>query len=318
MADSTSSRPAIRPALAGAARFWREDVAAKGVGGTLQTVARMLRLAMRWPAHRAWCRIVGGPTTRGILAVYPRIVYLPSFSYLFQGTTWKQRLAMTSAHYAFLNRWHDRAFFDRTLSPGGLPLWRAARDGRSLSIALLGPCLASRHHEGDLTLAFALDGAVLCKLAFSLIGSAALPDLGGPARSVIYIGQVQGAPESREVFADATHLMGAVTPRDLLMSALAGAAQAWGVDTLVGVAGERLLSSGAWLNSSSRFDYARFWQQFGGRAGAQGHFAIALPFHEKPLGEIAARHRGRTLAKRRFKQAVAAEMAAALRVHLKP
>src|SRR5690606_28574972 len=97
-----------------------------------------------------------------------------------------------------------------------------------------------------------------------------------------------------------------IAPPDLLMSAVAGMAGALGIRMIGGVGIEHSISSESIQQSNMSFDYTAFWDRYQGKKTTGGHHLIALPFPEKPIQAIAAKHRKRTLLKREFKHQITA------------
>lgn len=303
-------------ALGRAGRRLSGDLSRGGLAGLVDMASRGLGLALRYRAHRRWLAVIGGETTRKLLTLYPRIAYRHSTTYLFHDATWQQRMAMLTAHYAFLNGTHGPAFFESVLEPAGIAVWQHEADGHVLSIGLHGPCLASRHREGELTLAFQMDGTLLYQIAFSVVGAAATTlglgrTAGGPD-SVLFVGQVQGCSGHLDLLREAARLCRAVAPRDLLMSALSGVAQAWGMPRVVGVTDARRLSRPGPSDGSHGFAYDPFWAQYHAEIVGEGHAVMMLPFHEGPLGGNSSAHRRRARIKRQFKAFVTEDVAAVI------
>ncbi len=309
-------------ALGRAGRRLSRDLSRGGLAGFVGMASRGLGLALRYRAHRRWLAVIGGQTTRKLLTLYPRIAYRHSTTYLFHDATWQQRLAMLTAHYAFLNETHGPAFFEAVLEPGGIAVWRHEADGHVLSIGLHGPCLASRHREGELTLAFAMDGVLLYQVAFSVVCDAtatlSLGRAAGGPDSVLFIGQVQGRSGHLDELREAARLCRAIAPRDLLMSALSGVAQAWGMSRVVGVTDARRMSRPGPSDEVHGFAYDPFWAQYHAEIVGAGHAVMTLPFHEGPLGGNSPAHRRRARIKRQFKAGVSEDVAAVVLAHRHP
>ena len=269
-------------------------------------IGRGVGLALRYRAHRRWMQVIGGETTKRILDIYPRIAFRHSTTYLFEGASWNQRLILLEAHYGFLNRTHDAAFFNAVIGPGGLDLWRPGLSDCDPTISLVGPCIVSRHREGELGLNISIHGVVVYKLAFSVVPldavTGAKPCEG--SRLGLFVGQVQGSPNCLDLLREASRICQGIAPRDLLMSALLGIAQAWEMDQIMGARADLVLSS-----NSCSFDYNAFWQQYGGEQTAGKHYAMALPFHEGPIRASSAAHRRRTRRKRQFQAELSAAVA---------
>lgn len=282
-------------------RVARHDLTRGGLAGLPATVGRIGGWVLRHQAHRRWLRTIGGPATKSILLAYPRIAYRPSATHLFLGATWGQRLEMLETHYGFLNRRCSPAFFERVIGPAGFPLWSFAAGNHAFEVALQGPCRATRHREGELSLAFLMDGVALSKIAFSIASAEAFllgAGRAAPGEPLVYVGQVQGAPDRFESIRDATALCAATTPRDLLVNALFGVADAWAIGRVVGVPSARQLSA---AGSSTVFDYDAFWRRHRADLSDAGHYVIDLRNREASPPH---RRAARTRKKRRFKDGV--------------
>ncbi len=287
-------------------RTLRSDLASRSIDYTALRIAGWL---IRYPAHCRWLRTIGGPTTRSIVQAYPRIMYRPSTSYLYLGTTWAQRLDMLETHYTFLNRHYSAAFFGRMIVPGGYRLWSLAKREHAFEIAIEGPCRVTKHREGELGLSFSMDGVVLYKISFSIIPAAAIlePETRSPSPGLmLYVGRVQGSPHAYEAIRTATAACHASTPRDLLMNALFGIADAWGIETIGGVSSERQLSTGCWSEEKLAFNYDRWWEAFEARRSSAGHYMIDLPDRDaRYSGRVVSRTRHKKRLKRGLRTAVA-------------
>lgn len=284
----------------------------------IETMLRLLRVHWQYADHRRVVQAMGGASTRELLRLQPRIVYRYSTDYLFLGNPWDARRDMLVHHYEHLNRWHDPLFCGQVFRQG-CELWAHEIEGQAFSIHLLGPCMVSRHREGELTLAFRMNGHVLFRLAFSVCPSAlfGLPQSQprGSDESLLYIGQVQGVSDRYEDIRAATRACHDVAPADLLMSALAGVAECWGIHLALGVPQSRQLTR-AKPRFSPGFDYDAFWQRHAQPQPGLSHAWIALPQKDKPIELVAAKHRGRTLRKRAFKHGITREVSCCLRAHM--
>jgi uncharacterized protein VirK/YbjX len=313
----------VQAARGAAPKGWHEslsqglkrDMADKGLGGSVDMVLRLLKVWMHLPAHLSWLKVIQGPTTRKLLAVYPRLAYRYSLPYLAAQFDWDQRLEMMKAHYGFLNKVHSPAFFEQVLSRG-VTLQEWSTEGRRFRLALQGPCLVSRHREGELCIAFQMDGALLYQLSFSVIPTSVIDLAEDQARGAsplaLYVGHVQGKSGQLANMREAASLCHDVAQQDILMSALAGLAKAWGINRVLGVRDSANLSLDHISQSAATFEYAPFWSRYHAVVTPEGHHAMSLPFAEKPITDIAAKRRKRTLTKRQFKQALTDAVAQSL------
>ncbi len=111
----------------------------------------------------------------------------------------------------------------------------------------------------------------------------------------------------------ATKACGDIQAPYLLLAAVEGVASALGIQNLRGVCREEQLAR-RW--GDSKFDYNAFWSdQMGERSG--DWFVGTVPLLRKPLENVVAHHRRRAKRKRRFRDAVAAEVCQVLRARLR-
>ena len=286
---------------AAVAEVLHEYAFTKGPLGLPKLVAKVLLLLPRRRVHRQWMTVLRGATTRRLLVVQPRIAFRHSSRYLFSGIAWRESAALLTAHYAFLNEALSADFFERVIGPAGAPLWQWQFGSHRFAIVLRGP---ASHREGDLNLCFVAGDAHVYTIAFSVVPGDAFDEavVGGRGRHVIYIGHVQGMLGQFDAIRRATRLCDGIAPQDLLMSAMAGLAQAWGIRRILSPGPARHLS--AQKMPTSAFDYAAFWTRYGGRLDASGHYVLDAPFPRKPIVQIVNRHRKRASKKRDFKHAL--------------
>jgi uncharacterized protein VirK/YbjX len=280
------------------------ELSSKGLGGFLRTIARLTKVALNYKSHRALVHTISQGGTKKILSLYPRLAYRYTQTYLSTAIPWARRLDMLQGHYQFINEQFGKPFFDRALDDR-LTLWSETIDDHEFAVSLTGPCLVTIHREGDLSLNFKMNGHILCKLAFSIIPSrslqanAEIPEW--LSEHVLFVGQVQGAPCAFPEIKQATKICVDVAPQDLLMSALAGLAQSLHISHVVGVATEHNISIDQLNKLGTGFDYNGFWERYAGRILKEGHRLMSVPYGEKPMHLIQAKHRGRNKLKRAFK-----------------
>jgi uncharacterized protein VirK/YbjX len=288
-------------------RFFLRDLSLKGVTGFLGRIYRFFAVFFDFFSCWPWLVVLSGKSSRILFWVYPRIIFRYTLPYLSADFERYQRLEMMKAHYHFINRQFSPQVFAKMLV-SGVCLHRWCEAGRTFSIILRGPCLVTRHREGELSLVFQIDGSDLYKVAFSLFPKAVLKELAHPgdglgARDCLYVGQIQGQSGQIELLREASSLCRDVAPQDALMSALAGVAQACSIDTVLGVLGHHNLSLDALSKSQSHFDYDAFWARYHAvPVMGNRHCMMTIPYPEKSIQEIASKHRRRTLDKRQFKQ----------------
>lgn len=301
--------------------IFQELKARREFGGDLSFVSTSLRflgVLARPAAHRRVVAAVRGAHTRSILATYPRVVYRYTLPYLSSVFDRKARVQIFQQHYGFLNNRLQPEFFQHVLDDT-LTLWSTTRDEHSFALTLAGPC---PDREGELTLRFKMDGTTIYRLAFSVMDAALVgqPDDAAPVAPgmVLYVGQIQGCKVGFELIRQATRTCQDVAPPDLLMASLFGVAEAWHIATIAGVDYDHCLTFDKLKKLDTRFDLSAFWAKYRASQNQHGHHVLNLPFTDKPISEVKANHRGRTVAKRGFKLQISQACAASLAPMVRP
>lgn len=291
----------------------------RGLKGLWLALLRLGGVVLRLPEHRRLMRVLSHPASRDVAAYFPRLAYRYTLPYLSMQFGRDQRYDMLSAHYTVLNQRFTPSFMPCVLA-GAVHVWRANLDGCELTVSLKGPCLRTRHREGELTLVMQVDDVAVFEMSFAFVPAASvsagglLP--GGQSELAIYVGRVQGLPGQYERIRQATKLCGEVAPPDVLMAGLVGLARALGIQHVVGVDNDSNISHETIRRSRTSFEYVEFWGRYNARFIEGGHAVMALPFAEKPIADVAARHRKRTLLKREFKKSLADQVHAAMGPYL--
>jgi len=187
-----------------------------------------------------------------------------------------------------------RSFFLELVQPRDA-LWRQA-DERCYSIWL--SANPGRHLEGDLELAFRLDGIAIYTLSFSIGPNLAHPASGDVA---MLVGRVQGERGHFDDIRLATKNLNDISPAALLVSAAEGIALALNLSHICGVAGSEQLAR--LKPGAEYFDYDSFWESLSGRR-IGGWYQFDAPFLHKPPSQTATDHRRRARQRRMFRDAV--------------
>lgn len=277
----------------------------------VNTVERAAALVLGLRDHLSVLKALSGEGTKEILSHFPRVAYRYTLPYLSVAVPRERRVLMFKGHYQFINDKFQPRFLSRVLD-GSLTLWSCSLNDMDIDISMSGPCLTTKHREGDLALFIKVNGQLLGKLGFSIvpIETLATPlsfDLdNAEGTHVLVIGQVQGQPGCFEQIKALTKACSDISPLDLLMAALAGFAASSGAAYMVGVSQHNNISfnDDTFSVSKGSFDYNGFWAKYGGVENADGDFCIRIPIADKPINLIKAKHRGRNLAKRAFKAGV--------------
>lgn len=321
---SARSDALVRPFAAhvrpGSWGHFRSKLDEQGVGGVLSAVGRFCGVLWTWRQHQKLVAVVDQPRTRVLRVAFPRLAYRYTLPYLSTSLEWAERRVALQSHYAFVNQVFDVDFSGRVLNDS-LEIWRHEVEGECLSIGVQSLCPVTRHREGELTLCFKMAGMALYKLSFSIVALAVLPRsalalTAEGALHGLYVGRVQGLTGGLESLRRATVLLGDIAPQDLLMSAMAGLAAALNIDALIGVSDATCVSRDSIARSGSSFCYDQFWARYGSQRVDGGHHLMTLPVVERPISDIAAKHRKRTQRKRDFKRQVLVSCEQAFRAEM--
>lgn len=280
----------------------------KGLSGSLNTAWRVAEaLLLRRQAHQSVVEALEGHQTRALLQKYPRAVYRYTLPYLSMAVPRARRLDMFRGHYEFLNANLLDGVFERIIQQG-VNLWSTRVGEDDLILRLGGPCLETLHREGDLSVQLLVNGEPIAKAAFSVVPMHALPlpPVKVPAyvKHAIYVGQIQGQSGRFEDIKALTKACNDISPLDLLVTGITGFAAALRCEHLVGVSQENNVSFNDETFSVSKgfFNYSMFWEKYSQERNADGDFWISVPVEEKPISQIKANHRRRTLVKRQYKR----------------
>ncbi len=288
------------PALFG---FFRREIRREAALPWHQLLVRAAWLLGQSAEHQRVLRQPGRELSPCLVDDYFRVLTRPTLPYLSTAFAWEQWRHLHLDHCEVMASRVGADLYEQ-ISHDGLPLWAGTDKAEGVSIQLCGPC---PHREGGLTLVLKLDGVPIYRLAFSLIK---LERIEAPSDLQshgvgIYVGQVQGYPGYFDQIKDVTGRCRDIAPPDLLVSALLGLAGALGIQVIKAVSFEYCPSYQKMSSLASCFNYEQFWVGRWGATFDGRHYHLDLPISEKPISEIKANHRGRTLAKRRFKHEVA-------------
>ena len=227
-----------------------------------------------------------------LLKCQPRFVYKYLTSYAAASFSRAVRLATILHHYQFLAAVVRPDFF--TIVAQQPILWQDSVGEEQFRIELSYPVLA--WFEGELSLHFLANDTLVQMLTFVIVPGTTV---GLAAPQVLLISQVQGT-KNGELLKHTTKCLHELTPASLLVNVAYGLAAALGLDHAVGISTREQLGRGSKLH----FDYNSFWQQFRGEWLATPFYQLDMNAPEKPIEEVKAKYRSRTLRKRQYKQLV--------------
>ena len=134
---------------------------------------------------------------------------------------------------------------------------------------------------------------------------------------VLLISRVQGTNGYYPQIRAATRTLHHVGPAALLLAALHGFAEAFGIGCIAGVPAVRQCSFTEELSHSYKSAYDDFFSEIGIPQGTSGFYLSSIPPEEKPISCIKQGHKIRTKKKRQFKRQVARNVCLLLREELR-
>jgi uncharacterized protein VirK/YbjX len=153
-------------------------------------------------------------------------------------------------------------------------------------------------NEGELTLRLRVEGEIVYVLSFTIVPGWVA---GSAAAETLLITRLQGIRGRFPQIGIATRAMHDVAPVRLLLAALQGVADAFGIPAIAAVPAVRQTSykDGSQLAFYEAYDI--FFAELGLSRSSTGFFFADVPIPEKPIASIKRGHRLRARKKRAFK-----------------
>lgn len=295
--------------------YWRHcrgRMPVKQLCGTLLRAARAL--AYPHEHRRLWALRVYRDYL-GTARARNRVHHLSQRDYLRKGLGMRERIARARDHHGFDSSHFDDAYLHAIYRGDGLELWRSVHEGVVFSLRLARA--TSSYSEGDLSLFLLADREKVHTLSFSWMRF----DTGatGSPRFVPFIARNQQRwrrePEPLQQFERAF-------PQNsssyFCYAALQGVARVIGAPCVIAVdsAGQVCFRPDDTKHFAGAYD--GFWQALGGRRhgpAAELGYEIPIPFHVKPVEEVASKHRKRALTRREHWRAIEASVVQSLGTH---
>lgn len=235
-----------------------------------------------------------------------RYRYLRKY-YLGAGFSIPERLQVAINHYQGMAR-HFLPDFLRLARRTGYGLWRHTHADTTFDIALRYPY--AYNHDGDLCLSLDVNGANVCIVTFSIAPGALA---GVPEPQVMLVSGIQGIAGKIAEIRLATEVCNNVTPALMLLFAAQTLAAEIGIRTIVGMGQGRVRGD---AGPGAAFDYDAFWMPLLGVEEPNDFYRIPLPFTDKPIEAIAAKHRSRARKRRELRNLIRQDIEAQARAVL--
>jgi hypothetical protein len=155
--------------------------------------------------------------------------------------------------------------------------------------------------EGELSLNLCVDSEIVFILAFTIVPGSVVQS---PAQEVLLVTRLQGVKGAYAQIAAATKAMHDVAPGALLLAALQGFGEAFGINEIVAVSAVRQSSYSEAAAAVFKEAYDDFFTELGMTNHATGFYRASIPLQGKPLTCIKHGHKLRTREKRAFKQQI--------------
>jgi uncharacterized protein VirK/YbjX len=248
-------------------------------------------------------RIVSSPMLFGLVRRAPILPfkYLAK-GYLARGLTVKERASCLAHHYRRLKAKVPASIVSQVLYRDITLLQRQTPNG--LYKVILG-FEGHAVREGELFLHLRVDGSTIFVLQFTVIPGWVVKS---KVSDVLLISRLQGMKGCFPQIHQATKAFNDVAPSALLLSALQGIAEAYGVQEMAGVCATRQFSHCDEYAESFKRQYDDFWLDIGADRATDIFFSSPLPPREKPLMLVNNGHKARARKKRAFKQQIATEV----------
>jgi uncharacterized protein VirK/YbjX len=278
----------------------------------LLVMQRALPLILNAWAHSKLIAVLKLPNIRPLLEMHPRIKYKHLRSnYLISSLAVPDAIKIMRYHYSRMNEMIRPDFFSRLMNDRPV-LWDLDIHEQNFKIRISFPYDLNRvermlDHEGDLSVIFEANGLPLYVLCMTIIpGELATKRWQiGDAKCVLFVGRVQGAPGRFDTLRGATKALMDIAPPRLLLCAVEAIARIFSAEIVVGISAERQLSNQKHESDTENFfDYNTLWANVGAQKVASDLFFVDATFPEKPIENVKQKHRSRTLAKRKFRQAI--------------
>lgn len=276
-----------------------------GHGGPLQTFKRRVKFGLR----HAWFRqdiraqeeVFDGLGLGELLRQDGHLLFKGVRPYLWTGLSAAQRFELQRAHFQWMV---ERFTGDGALRFFAAPFVELAAfplGGRSMAVRLRPARGPSR--EGEFESVLTLDGEVFMRSVITVLPAAAVGLAGGP---VMVLGSMQGFKETKDLMKQATQLLERTPPRSILLNALQGLSQAWGLSAMVGVSDAGHVYA-AYRSLSNRVgqSYDELWQEQGATERVNTClWALPLQWQPRPESEVESKKRSQLRRRNALRQQV--------------
>jgi uncharacterized protein VirK/YbjX len=269
--------------------FHRTD---DGAGGVLQTWKRQLKFQWRYWRYRTQMQSIAAMLDRhGLTSLVhsdPQLLMRPLRSYLWGGLNAATRTEAMISHFDWLLDGHGRDTILPLYREGHITVARFSAEEQDIRFDLEPGRRLGR--EGELELHLRLHDQTALRCAFSILPGHLC---GEPTQArLMVIGNMQGGDHGPDLVKEVTHLSQKTRPRTLLLTALQGLAQGWGVTGIRGVSAEaHAYASYRSLSKRVMVDYDELWKDLGSTERQGAHWQLDAVPHLRPAEDVPSRKR---------------------------
>lgn len=279
--------------MAGQREYWYPPRLARIVWSAIRNIRPQIEI----------CRILSQPGLKAAASRHPvfPFKYLSTL-YLVRGLTARERARCFLHHYRYIQERLGNGIVSESLLRD-TPLIELHEAGHTCVITMAPPS-EDALWEGELALTLWFDGAPLYSLQFAVVPGSVLQS---QEKDVIVILRIQGVKGRFDEIRAATRIMRDVAPPALLVAALIGISNAWGIRLLGGISASSQFSRDHCSPALAR-TYDEFFSSLGASRVSAEFFVIPLPLKEKAIEEITNGHKARTRKKRLLKEMISDEV----------
>jgi uncharacterized protein VirK/YbjX len=209
-----------------------------------------------------------------------------------------ERLAVAAYHYMAVAKNFTQEFLVVSQLQG-YKLWSKETEGGVIDIHLRFPY--TYNYDGDLCLALGSQGKDVCIITLSIAPGNIV---NSTKQRILLISGIQGIAGKIDVIRNVTEICNNVTPMHLLIMAAETLADAVGATEIVGIGNRQMLRDQSQENDRCAFDYDAFWMPIVGKDAPDKTYHMNLPFMDKPIDLIPAKHRSRARKRRELRNQI--------------
>jgi uncharacterized protein len=259
-----------------------------------------LRAAASIPGQRKIAILFKDPILSEVAQNNPRLAFKHlARQYLVHGLPVSVRTDCLAHHYERLRSILPASLLRQILLEG-ITLAEFHEDRARFAITM---CLSKKPFdaEGELSLNLVMEDKILYILGFSIVpGWVAHSN----AKEIFLIARIQGTQGVHRELSQTIKTLCDVGPAALLIAALQGMADVFGVNTIACISSTKQISYQEQYAACFRRSYDQFFNERGIPLNNAGLYVTSLPLEEKSFVEIKRGHKIRTRKKRAFKHEI--------------